>query len=253
MAFTIKEEPRKAEMTSMIDMIFLLLIFFLVTLAIGQNTGEEGEAEGVIDNPSEINIARPTIPNVATADSISGRVFKISVFSISKKEDIPAAVSDPLRKQYEGNLDYPIFAVYWLDSVFPTPLSVEDSFQVWTTPPRAGTPTAKKALQEYERYRPLILPPNSWFTANSARANEHYQQVIENTRSFFEILKSQSSYREDSDDVRLTIVFDADEDLYYRFLFDLNDVYYKIDPDNSLLTSPIPGKIMIGSKSINSR
>ncbi|MBP7460345.1 MAG: biopolymer transporter ExbD [Candidatus Delongbacteria bacterium] len=254
MAFTKKEEPRKAEMTSMIDMIFLLLIFFLVTLAVGQNTGEEGDVEGTIENPSEVNIARETHPLVATADSVSGRIFKISIFSVAKFEDIPAVVAPNLLSGLKDNKDYPVFAIYWLDTLFKTPISVNDSFAKWDALAAQGNSAAADNLARFERYRPLILPPNNWFTANSDKAGKYYGAAIENTKAFFNYMKNQNPVGGvDMDANRLTLVLDADEDLYYRFLFDLNRIYYEINPDNTLMTSPIPGKIMISAKSINSR
>ncbi|MBP7460346.1 MAG: biopolymer transporter ExbD [Candidatus Delongbacteria bacterium] len=47
MPFKNKEAPRKTEMTSMIDMIFLLLIFFLVTLSVSQKGGGIDSMKGV--------------------------------------------------------------------------------------------------------------------------------------------------------------------------------------------------------------
>ncbi len=62
MAFKTKAEPRKQELTSMIDMIFLLLIFFLVTLSTETSTTEKGGRVRVttrqINEPaSESNLA----------------------------------------------------------------------------------------------------------------------------------------------------------------------------------------------------
>lgn len=55
-----KEENRKSELTSIIDVVFLLLIFFLVTLSIAPKTTEQGESIRVIER----QITQPKDPSM---------------------------------------------------------------------------------------------------------------------------------------------------------------------------------------------
>lgn len=63
MPFKTKEEPPKTEMTSMIDMIFLLLIFFLVTLNPASKTVVQGEDIRVVKR----EITQPKDPGKPTS------------------------------------------------------------------------------------------------------------------------------------------------------------------------------------------
>lgn len=75
MPFKPKEEPRKSELTSMIDMIFLLLIFFLVTLSTSPKTSQEGQEIKVIQR--EITLPRDTVKKVITITSPKQKVNSI--------------------------------------------------------------------------------------------------------------------------------------------------------------------------------
>jgi len=177
MPFKKNEELRKGELTSMIDVIFLLLIFFLVTLAAGIKPKEEKNS-GIPEKAKK----RPQVKNAVLDTNYT---LKISV----------TVLENDTSAKYDSGKRYLIFL---LDSLYK-----HDSQILEQVPKRIAEIelllkdktlgfTRKTQLQQelkkLKSYLPDTLPSRELYFANRKKFEAEYNKVLEKIeRKFMEI------------------------------------------------------------------
>jgi len=220
MPFKKKEELRKGELTSMIDVIFLLLIFFLVTLAAGIKPQEE-QSTGIPEKRKERPIVRQAIEDTNYTLRVSVNVIEEKVI----EED-----------QGQG------YQVFFLDSVFKNDIEVEQKVPKLLTQKEDSLKIPnlsfiqqeklRKEVEELKSYLPAYLPSKWYYNNNRERFDELYDQVLSRIE---EKITAMSEKQKDQENKKIIKVFlDMDRNVYYKFLVDMNDLYFKLKPNKHM-------------------
>ncbi len=219
MAFKNKEELRKGELTSMIDMIFLLLIFFLVTLAAGVKP-EEDQKPGIPERQKE----RPAFENAIKDTSFSLKI------SIQRTDTL--IEGDPGQK----------YKVYFLDSLYSNEDLIDQNLPKDIKALREKAKATKdRTLDEQadfldQTYNPFILPSRDMFFQDTAKFNKAYLPVIGRIEKLLTDMRirQEEHYKYTNQFRRIKVFLDMDNDVYYRLIVDLNNMYHRLNPNKMM-------------------
>lgn len=190
----INSNPRKHELTSMIDMIFLLLIFFLVTLAASKSVLDEGEIPTVSG-----------LPVSKSSNSIKDYDVKLSIDFVDDS-----------------------FVGYFLDSDDVIAL-IKQNIKQYNQLANAGQTIPSHILESVnKRFSFRMIDANS--TENEMK---QYIKAINRIDSCFipicdSIANNGKPYP--------VVVMEMNNDVFYKFILDVNNLVYNRFFKNSMLS-----------------
>lgn len=224
MAYRKKEDPRKGELTSMIDMIFLLLIFFLVTLAAGMKPQEEEK----VGKPIKAK------ERVVVNDAISDTNFFLKI-------SINQFINDSTNKMDQGNR----FQIYLLDASFKDENKIDEEIPKEIAKIRKQLSVAdlgatvrallQQKMDSLQSYLPFPLPSRYLYENQRLVFDREYSSALKQIEQRIVVMKNQQNLQNPE---RIKIFLDMDRQVYYKFIVDMNDMYFRLKPNEALnLTS----------------
>lgn len=224
MAYRKKEDPRKGELTSMIDMIFLLLIFFLVTLAAGMKPQEEEK----VGKPIKAK------ERVVVNDAISDTNFFLKI-------SINQFINDSTNKMDQGNR----FQIYLLDASFKDENKIDEEIPKEIAKIRKQLSVAdlgatvrallQQKMDSLQSYLPFPLPSRYLYENQRSVFDREYSSALKQIEQRIVVMKNQQNLQNPE---RIKIFLDMDRQVYYKFIVDMNDMYFRLKPNEALnLTS----------------
>lgn len=224
MAYRKKEDPRKGELTSMIDMIFLLLIFFLVTLAAGMKPQEEEK----VGKPIKAK------ERVVVNDAISDTNFFLKI-------SINQFINDSTNKMDQGNR----FQIYLLDASFKDENKIDEEIPKEIAKIKKQLSVAdlgatvrallQQKMDSLQSYLPFPLPSRYLYENQRSVFDREYSSALKQIEQRIVVMKNQQNLQNPE---RIKIFLDMDRQVYYKFIVDMNDMYFRLKPNEALnLTS----------------